>query len=457
MPSPTVTAVASISPSAAPCITSLGLAYEPDGGNGGSLHGVQFVHFEDNNQNLCGTNAGSAPAVVSFASSVGALAFSPGATEAIALLANGSGGYSLAQDVFGATVGALTPAGTPYDLSVQPSPAPSASPVNAPLIPDGTSATIIGGDAGFSGVALVAGPGAAPNALVGLTSLDNAPPQYGQSVPFDGTTYKIAPTSGPRSIVKLSGFLSNSTATVLARGPASLLSFALTLVSTGYQLNAVAEDTNLGSKATLRGAGALAFSPADPTRAVVGGTSAGPSNRLTLVTGLPNAITEASTVDLPGATVIRSVAISTNGSYAAAATDAGIYIASGVNSQLTLVTTPFGGAAAAAGANALPYTNCNGAAATLANVYGVGFSFGSVPGTGGQYLVALGSSNPAPTGCRYPASVVAVPFDTTNGGTPSPAPSIAPSPGTSPTANPARFVQNNVVAPPANADYFIVR
>ncbi len=97
-PSPTVTAPISPGPSQSPCTLTLGLAYEPDGGNGTTFHGVQVSHFQANDSNLCAAPAvNSTPFPISFQSSVGTVAFSPQLTEGIALLQVPTGGFPLAQ------------------------------------------------------------------------------------------------------------------------------------------------------------------------------------------------------------------------------------------------------------------------------------------------------------------------------------------------------------------------
>ena len=345
-PVATVTAVptptASAGASATPCAISLGIAYEPDGGNGGSLTGIQYTHFEDNNENLCpSSNTSPAPRVVGFSSAVGGLGFASDASDAVALLKNTSGGFTLAQDIFGTAVGSLTPVGSPYDLSVEPTavptgtttsdPSATATPANAPLLSDAQSVAILGGSSAAVALALgVPAAGATP-AIVALTSLTNAPPQYGNAVPFSGSSYTLpSPPSYFRNIVKIGTDTSGNTV-ALVRGPQDLLAFGIAIVATGYQFNLKAEDTNLGSNATLRGSGAMAFDPVSSGRALIGGTTAGGGATLTLVTGLPTAITETATLTLPSATSIRSIAIANTGVFALVATDVGIFSINGVN------------------------------------------------------------------------------------------------------------------------------
>jgi hypothetical protein len=456
---PVPTGSASASASATPCALSLGIAYEPDGGNGGSFNGIQYTHFEDNNENLCpAADTSPQPRVVTFSSSVGGVAFSDDVTDAIALLYNPtSGGYSLAQDIFGATVGSLTPVGFPYDLSIQPTPAatgvntasplPTTTPVSAPLIADAQSASILGGSS--SAVALTLGTpvSGSANAIVALTSLTNAPPQYGNAVPFSGSSYTLQNIPNyPRNIVRVETD-SSGTSIALVRGPDDLISFGLGVVATGYRFNAKAEDATLGfgSGPTLRGSGAMALDPANAGRALIGGTTAGGANTLTLVTGLPDAITRTSTLTLPG-TTIRSIVISTAGVYALVATDVGIVSVGGVDTAALSIVKPFAVSPSASSASAPTYTTCLGTSARLTNIYSIGISADQ------RFLVALGSASGVSCPSGYNASLVAVGYDPSTGQTPSPAP-ISTSTA---TPGPTMFVQNNVVAPPTGADLMYV-
>lgn len=433
--------------------------YEPDAGANASFHGVQYTHFEDNNGNLCAASGTPAnPPVVSFGSSVAGIAFASDASVAVALLQNTSGGYSLAQDVFGTAIGSLTPVGAPYDLSVQPTPAPtvaptngaspgpSSTPVNAPLIADAQSVAILG--TGSSAVALTLGTPVtgSPSAIVALTSLTNAPPQYGNSVPFTGSSYTLTSIPQvPRNIVRIGVKTdSNGNVVALVRGPQDLLAFSVSAVATGFQFDATADDATLGTSATLRGTGAVALDPADAGRALVGGTSAGQTNVLTLVTGLPGAIQKTAQLALPGN--IRSIAITNAGVYAVVATDVGLISVGGIDSSALRIVAPFAPSPLSASASAPQYTTCTGAGATLTNVSSVGVSSDQ------KYIVALGSGAGVACPSGNNASIVALPYNPATGGTPSPAPAST----SSATPGPSQFTQNNVIAPPAGADYLYV-
>jgi hypothetical protein len=451
-PTPSPTSIASGTVLTAACNISTGQAYQPDNGVGLGFTGVQVARFQDTTGYLC-SNVPARPTVTTFSSSVGGLAFAPdtgtGLSVALALLL-GPGGYRYAQDVFQADIGQIVPIGTAYDLGSPPTPAPGTSPspvATAQLITDASSVAIIGSFT--QAVGLITGPGS--QGIVALTSLSASPPQYGSSVPFAGGSYTLKPIPPDvYSVVRAAG----SGTVVLIRGVHYLVSFAVTQVATGYQFNAEAEDPNLGFGATvLRGTGAIAMDSSDSARALVG-----TGNVVTLVTGLPSAITETAHLTVPG-TTIRAIRIGPNGLIAAVATDVGVSILTGVNgSTLSLVSTFT--ATSVPGANQLPFVNCAGQAATMTNVYGIGFSSAAVPSTSNDYLVALGSSNPAPaTGsaaCVYPASVVAIPFNPATGATPTPAPTTAPSPGVTSTPNPKQFTQNNMLAPPSGVDDFFV-
>jgi hypothetical protein len=437
--------------SAKPCTLTLGYAYEPDGGTSTTSGAIQVVHFEDNNEDLCNVSPVSTPIAVGFSSSVGPLAFSPDLSAGLALV-NSSTGYSLAQVINGA--GSLVGVGTPYNLAVAPSPVPSASATPpVPLIGAGSSVTVIGSTT--ASLALIAGPDSTPAGLVALNQISFPPPQYASRVPFSGVTYTYTGTlPGPYSIAR-----ANSTgATLLVRGPADLAAFSVGIVGAGYQFNAQADDKTLGygSALTLRGNGNIAFDPANAARALIGGSTSGNNSQLTLITGLPDAITIAATTTVPGN--IRSIVIAPNGTYAVVGTDQGIVVVNGVNGTALTIVTPFAPLNGSASLSGLSYTNCLAVKSTLTNIYSVALSSSVVPSSStAYYLVALGTAPGLSCPSGYDASLVAVPFNTSTGALASPAPTPSPSPSASPAATPPPvFVQNNIVAPPAGADYLFV-
>lgn len=456
-PTPTAipTPVGSPNSLSSPCAANFGIAYEPDGGNAGAFRGIQVTRFENGAQNLCTTAAANVtPPTVAFASAVGPLAFASDRSVAVAILANPSGAFTLAQDIFGAQTGALVPVGSPYDLGAfPPTPAPTASaspsasptPPNAPLFSDTQSVAILTSTS-FGTVAVAGGTAAAgsPNALVALTSLNFAPPQYGGAVPFAGASYTLKSIpANPRSIVRIGSDANGAVA--LVRGPQDLLAFAITAVGTGYQFDATAIDSTLGSNVVLRGSGQIAFDPSDASRALVGGTTAGGDSTLTLVTGLPTKITQASTLAMPGA--IRSIVVASNGLSAIVGTSVGIVVVSGVGTGQLAVVPAFAPNGSAPLASAPSYRTCTGATATLSSIDSVAFSADQ------KYLVALGETPGVTCPSTYNASIVALPFNTTTGAQPTPSP--APSASASATPAPTMFVQNNVIAPPTGADYLV--
>jgi len=455
VPTPTGSAPASLE---SPCASSLGVAYEPDGGNGNGLDGIQVVHFEDDSRNLCGAvTPKSTAAAIRLDDPVGPLALSQDGTDAIALLFNSAtNGFSLAQDIFGANVGSLVPAGTAYNLSLPPTPVPAVSgsptpvPASTPtaaVLDDASSITIIG--EGTLGVGLVVGPNATPQAIIGLTSIGNAPPQYGSSVPFIGSTNTLTHPFGT-SFTSIRSITDSANVTnVLVRGTNDLIAIGVTGVASGYQFNIESEDKNLGSNVVLRGYGHMALNPADSSRALVGGTSAGNANQLTLVTGLPTSITESSTLQMPGA--INSIVFGPFGTYAAIGTTAGIVIVGGTTGNTLGEVKAFGPTVTG---YAPTFTNCNGTTSTLTNVASVGFSADE------NYLVALGTASGVSCASGYNATLVAVHFNSGTGATPAPntlpTPTAAPSGSPSPSPIPTFFQQNNIIPPPANADYLYV-
>ena len=459
VPTPTGSAPSALS---SPCSSSLGVAYEPDGGNGGSFDGIQVVHFEDNARNLCGSvTPTSAAAAIRLDAPVSQLAVSQDTSDAVALVFNStSNGFSFAQDLFGAGVGQLVPAGTAYNLSVPPTPVPAASHApgatptpaanptpTAAVMNDASSISILGN--GSLGVGLIVGPVTTPQSIVAVTSLANAPPQYGSSVPFAGSTNTLKSPVGTVFTSIRSVTDTANVSNVLVRGPNDLIAIGVTSSGTGYQFNIESEDANLGSAVGLRGYGHMALNPVDASRALIGGTSGGNANQLTLVTGLPSAITESSTLQMPGA--INSIAISPFGTFAAIGTTAGIVIVSGTTGTSLSQLAPFGSGITA---YTPTFTNCNGTTSTLTNIASVGFSADEA------YLVAVGVGNGVTCASGYNATLVAVHFNAGTGSTPAPStlptPTAAPSGSPSPSPIPTFFQQNNVIAPPTNADYLYV-
>ncbi len=449
-PVPTVSGGGGIPTSA--CATSAYAAYEPDGGNGAGFTGIQVVHYADTRGDLCAA-PGPVPSALAFAGSVGPFTErtdGSGTSDALAVIGPGTGAYHLVQDVLNLGIGAPIPAGAPYDFAVlppAPTPLPSVSPVPSPtstvpppLLSDVTSISIL--LSSFNSAASAVGLATAPNssAVVAVTSLSNAPPLYGGSVfynPPAGTVgNKITPTVAARSTI----VAAPDGSSVVARGPADLLLYQ---VPVPYQLIAVAENTSLGTNGVvLRGFGNVAYDPRDTRRLLVAGTSGGATAHLTLLTGLPTALTVAGSIDVPGS--VNSLVIDRSGTYAYVATNAGIVAVKGIDTG-SLALATISGAPSSGNATQLPYIDCNGRATSLSNVFAVRLS------SLDRQLVALGTSPGTACAGGYNASVVAAAF------TASTATIAVPSPAPSATAAPATFTQNNVIPPPLGADYFVVR
>jgi hypothetical protein len=426
-----------------------GIAYEPDGG-AASLSGIQYSQFENTNGNLCVSNGPAAtPPAVSFGAHVGPLTAAVDGSVALGLMQNGSGSYTLVQDILGLSAGSIVPAAQPYDLSTYPTPAPSASPTTVPsplpVLSDAYSVAIVGALSGSSVAAplgVVVGP--SYPGLIAVTSVAFPPMQYGSSILFTGAAAGL-----PHTAIRIS----NDGTAALVRGPGDLLAFQITITGNGnYAFGQTVDDTTLGSFGqALRGNGDMAFSPTDSTRAVVAGTTSA-AGYLTLVTGLPSNITKAQIALPAGAGTPHSVIVSPNGEYAIVGTDAGIVVAEGVNgSSLTYVASFAPGVPSIADVSSPSFVACDGNTYHLTNVVSVGYSYDQ------QYLVALGQA--AGVSCPGGAngSLLAIPFSDTTGSTPSPAPTSTPSAGVTPTPNPTLYTQNNYHLPPANGDYLFVR
>lgn len=447
---------ATASPTTTPTPAVIGVAYVPDGGNGAGFNGIQFAHFEDTGGNLLPSPATSAtPTAVRFPASVGPLAFA--ADGSVAAAAMGSAGvYTQIQGIFGANAANLVPAGLPYVTNVPPSPAASPTPTATPeadaVVADVRSISILG--TSTAAVALLQGN---PAGLLGVSSLTQTPPQFSGFVPFSAAAVATpSPIPLPAGAAHLfvaseatstGGTDGNGNAIVgnaLVRGNADLFSLQVTVVGAGYGFAIKADDTTLGVNpavaANQRGRGAMAFSPTDPSRALIGQAPA--ANQVTLVTGLPTAITRSYTLTLPTGARIRSVAIATGGQMAVLGADDGYYVIGGVSSPpMTLLaqTSPgIYGTGTVTGGIQPSYVGADGATHALANISSVGFS------ADGKYLALLGSATGATS-----ATLVALPFNQSIGASATPAPS-----GTIP---PQTFTQNNVYLPNADQDLTVVR
>jgi hypothetical protein len=407
-----------------------GAAFIPDGGNGGTFHGVQVVHFEDSSGNLC---TSATILTVPFVGSVGALGAASDGTTALAAVSNNGGTtFTQIQDLFGVGGTSLIPAGMTYDVTVTPTPLPSTTPTpsGAVVLSDVNSIAVLG--SGSSSVGLIGGIG---TGILGLTQLANAPPIFGGFIPFQGATPD--PGVANRPIVAVAP----TPGSALARGPSDLLVFSVTIVSTGYQFQLMNFDKTMGYGAhNLRGAGNVAIS-ADGSHALIAGAP-GP-NDVTLINNLPNSINKASTITL--ASRPHSVSISGGGLIAAVGADNGVYIITGVSTTAISLVAAFAPNPFDTTASAPTFTGCDGHVYRMTNVSSVGFSADE------RYLVLIGSPPTQVCASGYNSSLVAVPIDTTSGLQPTPAPSP------SPTAGPTQFTANGIVTRPTDTDYVIVR
>jgi hypothetical protein len=404
-------------------IATLGTAYIPDGGSG-VVTGVQVVHFEDVNGNLLlSPTAGSTPGVVAFPASVGPLAFASDGSVAVSADSASSGApFTQIQDIFGLATAALTPVGTPYNVTSTPAPGASSSPTPVPsitpTITDVTGLAIAG--TGVNAIAVAVG--ANSNGVLGVSSLENAPPEYAQLAPFSSPSYTIStvPPGARNSIV-----VAKDSSEALVRGTSDFISYTLSSVATGYEFNATAYSTALAAPNALRGHGAMAYDPVADGTAIV--LQAPQPNDVTLITGLPGAINIVYSVALPS--VPYTVAWAPNGASAIVGTDNGYYGFWGMGSNVlnvTSTTTP----------TQVVFTGCDGVATDhLTSVTSAAISLD------GLYLALFGPSSAASCSTKNGALVV-VPF-VPPGTTASPTP--APSPGT--TAGPSIFVQNNLTVP----------
>lgn len=433
-PTPTPTASPTVNPAAtatpAGCLGFAGgIAFVPDGG-GGTFHGVQVIHFEDSTTNLCAT---ASVVAVPFAGAVGPFGIASDGSTTLAALSTGAGPpFTRIQDVFGAATGNLIPVGATYDVTQAPTPTPSVTPtpIGASTLTGVNSVSVLG--TGSVSVGLIGGPGVG---VLGLTSLTNAPPQFGGFVPFQGGVPDPGP--GDRPIVLINA----STTVALLRGPNDMIVYGVTLVASGYQFQINGVDTTLGygNAVTLRGAGGVYFDPADASKALV--LQSPGSNGITLLTTLPDSISKNASLVLPSRP--HSATIATGGVIAVVGADNGFYIVTGIDSGTLALVAPFAPVVGDAFANAPSFIGCDGATYKMTNVSSVGFSADQ------KYLVIIGTPPTQHCVGGNNSSMIALPFNTLNGTQPTPTPSISP--------GPAQFTANNIVTRPADADYVTVR
>jgi hypothetical protein len=342
----------------------------------------------------------------------------------------------------------LTPADGTYNTTVvptsAPSPSPSATPTPMPLatptLSNVTSISILE-TSGLptTSVALVLGGG---DGILGLNELTFPPLDYAQYVVYSDPTNAVTPppAAGPRYNI----VLGPSNANALVRGPNDLISYTITPSSTGYVLNAVADNTTLGTGAgnILQGPGAMAIDPASDEFALVAQPS---SNSVTLLAGLPSALNVAKTIML--ATTPRSIAWSlANSTYAIVGADGGYYI---LTMNTSSATQPSMSVGSITGSNPTglvtppPFIGCDGATHHLTSVNSIALS------QYGSDLVLYGPSDA--TSCTASGTLEAFPFPV-----PSASPTATPTPAPSTTPVPTLFVQNNLPRPGTNQDLMVV-
>ncbi len=226
-----------------------------------------------------------------------------------------------------------------------------------------------------------------------------------------------------------------------------LLSLQITVVGGGYGFRIMAENPNLGNNpaaANQRGRGAMAFSPTDPSRALV--AQAPGTNDVTLVTGLPAALTATYTLTLPSRP--HSVAIASGGQMAVVGADNGYYVIGGVNTNVLTLLVPTSpgiyGTGTASSANQPSYVGADGVTHNLTNITSVAFS------ADGKYLAVLGSLTANSAGGGANATLVALPFNQSAGASATPTP-------TNTTIPPQSFTQNNIYVPAVDQDLMVVR
>jgi hypothetical protein len=430
-PTPTTSTFPTVPPSSTPFPSTAGVAYIPDGGNGGSP-GLTVAHFEQ----FSGQFFHYPPQLVNFASSVRSYALASDASVGLAVLRGGAGpgaGYALLQGVLGTSIANPFPGGPPYDTSVQPTAAPSSTPPPpGAVIPDVTSATLL--LTGTSAVGLAMGPAA--TGILGVNQPANQTPTFNGFVGYTCGNTTISPSSGRANIaVSPAANATNGVFSALVRGPGDLVSFSVTpnfgIAPPVYVFCVTSHDTALGTHGTLLGRGAMAFSPTDSRRAVVA-QSGSAANTVTLITGLPTAITKAPAVALSGGKRASSVAISPGGSFAVIGADSGMYVVSGV--ALSSLTPVPQGSPASTGPYHPSYVGSDGMSHPLQNVTSVGFSLD------GSYVATLASTTPDSPGGGTNASLVVLPFNTTNGVLSAPV-----------------VVDNGLVSPAFFEDFMIVR
>jgi hypothetical protein len=401
-PTPTAspTTTPSAGPSSTPVPANAGVAFIPDAGRGGPP-GITVAHFEE----FTGQPFPYKPLYVNFRSSVLFMSIDANNSTALAVLSNGQN-YTLLQGILGVSNSSILPGGNPYDTSVPP---PSPAPTNA-VVPNVTSESMIG--TGIDAVGLSIGPDAA--GILGVNQASSQTPTYNGFIGFPCKNRTPSVLSGfttveaSFSIATLSGYY-----TVLVRGPKDLLAFSVRpnfgVVPPRYTFCYQVEDQSLGSQELATpgtaGRGIMNIIPGDATKAIVGQTSSS-MGHVTLVTGLPFAITKSSDLALNGGRV-NTVAVAPNGQFAAIGTDEGLFIVGGISGSALEVVGQ--GPHHSKLPYAPQYKGADGKYHKLQNVNSVGFS------TDGLFLTALVSLVPNSPGAAKGGTLVVLPYNAAQG------------------------------------------
>ncbi|MBV9103322.1 MAG: hypothetical protein JO060_07000 [Candidatus Eremiobacteraeota bacterium] len=399
-PTPTPSVSPTVGPSSTPPPSTSGVAYLPDSGDG-RPPGITILHFEEFN----GAAFPYTPQFANFRSPVRFLAIDPSDTTALAVLQSPANAYTLLQGVLGVSSATIFPGGPPYDTSVVP---PSPAPPNA-VIANITGEVMLG--TGNNAVGLSVGPGTA--GILGVNQAAQQTPTYNGFVGF--TCNGRTPSSSAPVAIAVSPVVNSQSGdySLLIRTSNDLLSFSVApqfgVVPPKYAICYQVQNTALGSNTltlpSVAGRGIMAFSPTDPSRAFLGqvGTV---TNDVAVVSGLPFAITPTTALALTGGRV-NSVAVSPNGLYGAVATDAGLFVISGLGtSSLAIVPQ---GAGKTKGPYSPNYKGADGVYHPVANVTSLGFS------SDGLYLAALVSLVPNSPGGGTMGTLVVLPFNSSTG------------------------------------------
>ena len=399
VPTPAHTAVPTFGPSSTPVPDTEGVAYIPDGGNGGPP-GLVVTHFLDNS----GTIYHYFPEQVNFGSSVKSFTVASNDSLGMAVVKIPGGDYSGLQGVLGTANTNPIPGGAPYNTAIEPTAAPSASPVppNATMEAVSSVALLFTGDAS---VGLAMGPTA--QGIIGVNQVVNQVPTFNGFIPYQCNNRSITPTTGRQNIEISSAANGSGVYTALVRGPNDLVSFSVTpnfgVTPPIYVFCVQQQDVSLGSHGALDGRGAMAISPAQPGRAVVLQTPTSGA----IATNLPSSMTKASTVSFPDTTRANPVAIHPNGFFAAVGADSGLFVIKGVTSALI---TQVNQGSPATGAPYRPsYLGGDGQMHKLENVTSIGFS------NDGTFLGVLCSTTPNSPGGGTTASFIVLPFNEVSG------------------------------------------